>query len=323
MKYLDQKAIEDIGVNWKQTIKVIEDAISCLGKNDFSQPIKPYLRYNNPENRIIAMPAYLGGKFHIAGIKWIASFPKNITKGIPRAHSVVILNEADTGIPIATINTPLISIIRTASVTGTVLSLFQKARKMRKITIGIIGWGPIGQNHYAMCLSLFGKHIEKIVLFDIRPINIKTIPPAYRAITHIATTWQEAYENMDIVITCTVSKKRYINKLPKKGALLLNVSLRDYKPSMYRYVKKGIIVDDWEEVCRENTDIEKMHIQKGLQKKNTFSLVDIFVKNKYKEIPQDRTIMFNPMGMAIFDMAIAKYYFNLANKLGKGKNFNS
>lgn len=318
MKYFDHKTLMSLGIDWKQTTKVIEEAIASLGKKDFSQPVKPYLRYKNPENRIIAMPAYVGGNFHIAGIKWIASFPQNITKGIPRAHSVVVLNNADTGVPLAIFNTPLISIIRTASVTGTILSLFQKTRNMKKIKIGIIGWGPIGQHHYNMCLALLGKYIEQITLYDIRPINPNTIPTEGKTKTKIATTWQEAYQNMDVVITCTVSKKRYINIPPKKGALLCNVSLRDYKPQIYTFVKGGIIVDDWEEVCRENTDIEQLSIQKGLTKKSTFSLVDIFVKKKYNKILQDKTVMFNPMGMAVFDMAIAKYYFDVAQKKKKG-----
>lgn len=57
----------------------------CLANNEFAQPIKPYLRYNNLKNRIIAMPAYAGGECDMAGIKWIASYPDNINQ-IGRAH---------------------------------------------------------------------------------------------------------------------------------------------------------------------------------------------------------------------------------------------
>src|SRR5580658_4185064 len=113
MKLLDESGIRAIGTDWNKTVDIIQEAVRCLEVNDFSQPVKPYLRYRNRKNRIIAMPAFVGGRINKAGIKWIASFPDNIHKGFPRAHSVVILNDADTGEPVCIICTPLLSIIRT------------------------------------------------------------------------------------------------------------------------------------------------------------------------------------------------------------------
>ena len=75
-----------------------------------------------------------------------------------------------------------------------------------------------------------------------------------------------------------------------------------------------IIVDDWEEVCREKTDIEMMHKKLGLNKEGTKSIVDVICNNCLAECDKDRTIMFNPMGMTVFDIAIGNYYYNLAEK---------
>ena len=116
MYYLNSQHLDTIGRNWKDLAKVIEKAIICLGNQEFAQPVKPYLRYKDKVNRIIAMPAFIGGDINFSGIKWIASFPKNFQKGLKRAHSVSILNEADSGVPVCTINTTLISGIRTAAV---------------------------------------------------------------------------------------------------------------------------------------------------------------------------------------------------------------
>lgn len=319
MLYLNEKYLREVGINWAQLVDVIERTVRCLGDKDFVQPIKPYLRYRDLKNRIIAMPAFIGGDFDMAGIKWIASFPGNIHKGIPRAHSVVILNKAETGQPEAIINTALLSILRTAAVTGLMIRYFDKVRPLKDVNLAIIGWGPIGQNHLRMALDLYGDKIAKIFLYDLRPIDKSAIDFAPRDKIVIAENWQQAYVDADVFITATVSKASYIDKQPKKGSLQLNVSLRDYKTDIFEYVKDSIIVDDWEEICREKTDIEMMHLEKGLKEKDTKSIIDMVVGNCMADYPAEMPIMFNPMGMAVFDMAVGTYYFREAQKKGVGE----
>ena len=317
MLYLGNNDIPKIGLNWNRTIDVIEKAVKCLHSNDYAQPIKPYLRYRDLTNRIIAMPAFVGGDIDLAGIKWIASFPNNIKHNIPRAHSVVILNETNTGVPLCIINTALLSIIRTASVSGLMLRYFLKARPLKNINVGIIGWGPIGRHHFKMCTELLNSKINNIRLFDLRGINLGEIDSPYKDKITVTRNWQDAYRDADIFITCTVSDAPYIDEEPKAGSLLLNVSLRDYKVDIYDYTK-AIIVDDWEEVCREKTDIEMMHLEKGLNKEDTKSIVDVVFNDCSKDYPEKESIMFNPMGMAVFDISMGRYYFDQAKAMGIG-----
>lgn len=317
MIYLNEGDIENLGINWAGCMDTIEDAVKCFAVSDIAQPIKPYLRFKDLRNRIIAMPAYVGGKFDIAGIKWIASFPENIKKNIPRASSVIVLNDSYTGEVISIINTNLLSVIRTVSVSALVLKYFLAARQKSRLTVGIIGWGPIGQSHFKMCAEMFGAQIAKIILFDIKGVEMGSISDASGKIEVVfAKNWSEAYEQSDVVITCTVSNESYIDKRPKDGALLLNVSLRDFKVDIFPYVKDSIIVDDWDEVCREKTDIEIFHKERGLERAQTRSLADLVVNNSMKSYTDSTPVMFNPMGMAIFDIAIASYYLCLA----KGRN---
>jgi len=312
MIYIGEKDLLELGISWKETIGVIENAVKCIDTGDFAQPIKPYLRYRDRSNRIIAMPAFVGGKYNVAGIKWIASFPQNIHKNLPRAHSVVILNDADTGRPVSIINTALLSIIRTASVTGLMMSYYDKFNTWDDIRLGIVGWGPIGQYHLNMCTELFGDRISKIYLYDLKPINKETIGNAHKDKIHIAKNWQDAYVDANVFITCTVSSSPYIDIQPKKGTLQLNISLRDYKTDIYDYVKDTIIVDDWDEVCREKTDIEMLHIEKGLKREDTKNIIDIVCRNGLNDFTVDQPVMFNPMGMGVFDIAMGSYYVNKA-----------
>jgi ornithine cyclodeaminase len=318
MIYLNEKDILKIGINWEETIDTIEKAIRCLNDKDYAQPVKPYLRYRDLVNRIIAMPAFVGGDVDLAGIKWIASFPGNIDNDIPRAHSVVVINQSDTGVPIAIINTPLLSVIRTSSVTGLMIRYFLKTRPMDNVNVGIIGWGPIGQYHFKMVTELLQDKVANVCLYDLRGVNVDAIESPYKDKITVTDNWQDAYRDADIFMTCTVSKAPYIDEKPKAGSLQLNVSLRDYKVDMYDFTK-AIIVDDWEEVCREKTDIEMMHLEKGVKEEDTKTIADVVCNDCMADYPEMEAVMFNPMGMAVFDIATAGYYLDKARALGVGQ----
>jgi N-[(2S)-2-amino-2-carboxyethyl]-L-glutamate dehydrogenase len=318
MLYLNTSDILKVGIEWQALIQVIRSSAKAMGANDFFQPIKPYLRYKDLSNRIIAMPAYVGADVSMAGIKWIASFPGNLARGIPRAHSVTILNEADTGVPLCALNTPLVSGIRTAAVTGAVVCTYLKsAAPNEKLNVGILGFGPIGKLHLDMIASVLGDRLGSVSLYDIRGINETEIPGQLRNRTRTCKTWNDCYEDSDIFITCTVSSGRYINEQPKPGSLQLNISLRDYMPEYRKWVDL-MIVDNWEEVCRENTDIEAMHKLSLLKRSDTIPLTDLLSGSFDAPAKRKPVWMFNPMGMAAFDIAIGAFYYKKSIEKGVG-----
>lgn len=317
MKYLNDDHIRTIGIDWSKLIGVIESTVRTIDKGDYKQPIKPYLRFGDPSQRIIAMPAFVGGEIEMCGIKWIASYPDNWRKGLPRAHSTMILNDPSNGKPLALLESSLLSGLRTAAVSGLVLQHFTSARKLESAQLGIVGWGPIGRLHASMSASVLGNKLTQISLFDIKGINPSTIDPTLHSITKVTNHWQEAYRNSDIFATCTVSDKRYIDEKPPTGMLLLNVSLRDYLSHSVSDIQ-AILVDDWDEVCRESTDIEKLHLELGLNQDDTFTLCDMVIANRLADYDNNDSIFFNPMGLAAFDVAIAAYYLREADRLGIG-----
>lgn len=98
---------------------------------------------------------------------------------------------------------------------------------------------------------------------------------------------------------------------------MLNVSLRDYQPESVSRVK-AVIVDDWQEVCRENTDVERLHVEYGLLESNVVTMCDVICRDGLAAWADDEPVFFNPMGLAVFDIGIAGYYLREARRLGKG-----
>ncbi|AFH62862.1 2,3-diaminopropionate biosynthesis protein SbnB [Paenibacillus caseinilyticus] len=317
MIYLHDRHILDIGIDWPRLTGIIEDTVRIKAEGDCVHPLKPYLRFRDPVNRIIAMPAFVGGKVHMAGIKWIASFPNNSRLGLPRAHNTIILNDPATGEPAAFIHSGLLNALRTAAVSGLMIKAYLAGRPSAKLRLGIIGWGPVGRMHFDMCTALLGDKLERITLYDLLPIDMNTVPEAARTKTEVADDWQQVYRNSDIFITCTVSAERYIDEPPRKGSLLLNVSLRDYKPESAAKVRV-VVVDDWQEVCRENTDIERLHLEYGLLESAVLTLEDVICHDKLASCTREEPVFFNPMGLAVFDISLAKFYLQEALRLGRG-----
>ncbi|MEB3101624.1 2,3-diaminopropionate biosynthesis protein SbnB [Ferviditalea candida] len=316
--YLNEQDIGRLGADWNTLIKLLEDALFSIDAGDYAQPLKPYLRYKDLRNRIIAMPAYVGGSMDVAGIKWVSSFPGNVDQNLPRAHNVVILNDAATGKPEAIIHSPLLNILRTAAVSGLLLKHWLQARPGKRLKVGIIGWGPIGRRHFRMCTELFGDRIDRIFLYDLRAIDPETAVSPLGAPVTVTDNWEEAYEEADVFITCTVSDYRYVNVPPKNGRLLMDISLRDFQLDALTGIGT-FIVDDWEEVCRENTDIELLHLAGRLSREQALSLTDVVCRKALLDVDGGESVFFSPMGMAVFDISVADYYRRLAQETGAGQ----
>ncbi|GGD97799.1 2,3-diaminopropionate biosynthesis protein SbnB [Paenibacillus nasutitermitis] len=318
MIYLNDKDIRSIGIDWRKLTGIIRDVAGIQHTSDCVHPLKPYLRFGDPDNRIIAMPAYVGGSIRMAGIKWIASFPHNHRLGLPRAHNTMILNEPVTGRPLAFIHSALLSGLRTAAVSGLMMEAFLKRRKPGGLRIGMLGWGPVGRLHLDMCRELLGEVIQSVTLYDPNGIDPASVPETLQAVTAIADDWRPVFRSADIFITCTVSPMRYLDEQPPAGALLLHVSLRDYMPESLAGLKV-VVVDDWGEVCREDTDVEQLHKRFGLMESDTVSFPDAVCRDRLAAFPAEEPVLFSPMGLAVFDIAIAACYYHEALRLGIGK----
>jgi ornithine cyclodeaminase len=110
------KVKEVIDRNRKQVLEAVEAAYRLLAAGDAINPDSYFLRYpDKPSARIIALPAHLGGAIQKSGIKWISSFPENKAGNLARASAVLILNDPETGYPLACMEASLISATRTAA----------------------------------------------------------------------------------------------------------------------------------------------------------------------------------------------------------------
>src|SRR5439155_607356 len=97
-----------------ECIRIVREAYLAHADGQSVNPDSYFLQFpDKPDCRIIALPAYLGKNFDVAGLKWIASYPTNIQRGFPRASAVLVLNSYETGYPFAILESSIISAART------------------------------------------------------------------------------------------------------------------------------------------------------------------------------------------------------------------
>jgi ornithine cyclodeaminase len=109
-------------------------------------PPFPNMPKDGPDRRFMAMPAYLGGKFDIAGMKWYGSNAENRNKDLPRSILMVMLNDKDTGAPLVLMSANLLSAYRTGAVPG--VGAKYLAPKNSKV-VAIIGPGVMNKTSLA------------------------------------------------------------------------------------------------------------------------------------------------------------------------------
>src|SRR4029077_11460181 len=124
-------------------IEVVRAAYLAHREGRTENPNSQFLRFKDrPNARIISLPAHLGQPWSVSGIKWIASYPDNVARRLPRASAVLVLNECETGYPFACIEASIISASRTAA-SAVLAALYMNGLKRDAASLGIIGTGLI------------------------------------------------------------------------------------------------------------------------------------------------------------------------------------
>ncbi len=111
----------------------------------------PEMPVDGPDRRFMAMPAYLGGKFDMAGVKWYGSNAANREKGLPRSILMLTLNDKDTGAPLAFMSANILSAYRTGAVPGVGFKYF--AREDAEV-MGIVGPGVMSLTALAAAVAV-------------------------------------------------------------------------------------------------------------------------------------------------------------------------
>lgn len=356
--YLSEPDMIKAGVkDMKQCVDVMEDLLITLYKGDYvmggqnhnshgcmitfpDHPEFPGMPQNADDRRFMAMPAYLGGKYQMAGMKWYGSNVENKKKGLPRSILMMMLNDKDTGAPLALMSANLVSAYRTGGIPG--VGAKYLARKDAKVA-SVIGPGVMGKTSLAAFVSVCPqldtvkikgrgkKSLDSFVAF------IKEELPQIKDI-QICETVEEAVRDSDIISFTTtvrddVSSFPYINgEWIKKGALISMPSAARFDDEFLvnnckLVVDNSKLYEAWEEEYLYptypqmqiiGTKFTDLRHEGKIKAEDIVDITEIIEGRHPGRESDDDIIVYSVGGMPVEDIAWGGMVYRNAVKLGIG-----
>lgn len=355
--YLSEPDMIKAGVkDMKSCVDVMEDLLITLYKGDYvmgganhnshgcmimfpDDPQFPGMPKNADDRRFMAMPAYLGGSYQMAGMKWYGSNVENKKVGLPRSILMMMLNDKDTGAPLALMSANLVSAYRTGGIPG--VGAKYLARKDSRV-VSIIGPGVMGKTSLAAFVSVC-PNLDTVKIkgrsqrsLDAFTRFIREELPQIKNI-EICDSVEEAVKDSDIISFTTtvrddVSSFPYINgDWIKKGALIsMPSSARfddDFLAGCKLVVDNSKLYEAWEEeypyptypqVQIIGTKFTDLKHDGKIEAEDIIDITDIIEKRHPGRTSDDEIIVYSVGGMPVEDIAWGGTVYRNAVKLGIG-----
>lgn len=315
----------------------------CMVMFPESSPF-PEMPVDGPDRRFMAMPAYLGGKFDMAGMKWYGSNAENKKKGLPRSILTLILNDKDTGAPLAFMSANILSAYRTGAVPGVGFKYFAKEDAK---TIGIVGPGVMSKTALAAAMAV-RPSIETVKVKGRGQASlnkfIRHVEKKYSGVTVYAVdTIEEAVRDSDIVSVSTSSPTGDPELYPyiaeewiKPGAIIESTAaLRfddDFVINRARTVTDNIkLYEAWEEEMKPDAyntipipavRVEDLIAQGRMKPEQIDDLGDVLLGKIPVHRSEDEVVIYSVGGMPVEDIAWGSMVYRNALKKGIGKKLN-
>jgi ornithine cyclodeaminase len=303
-----------------EIIEIVQRAYETHAKGFSSVPHSTFLRFvEAPSSRIIALPAFLGEDFQIAGMKWIASFPGNRSTGLDRASAVLILNSTVTGRPLAMIEGSVISAKRTAA--SAALAARHLHRWQKGSSVGLIGCGPINLE-VARFILTDHPGISRLLVFDTdteraRQFKEKAEDLSGQLEIRVTADLETVLRGCSLISLATTAIEPHISDLSScaPGTTILHISLRDLAPQVILTCDN--VVDDISHVCRAQTSLHLAELQTGNRSFIRCTLGDVLLGTADPPDAESKVI-FSPFGLGILDIALGKVVCDIADRQGRG-----
>ncbi|RUO93656.1 2,3-diaminopropionate biosynthesis protein SbnB [Corallococcus sp. AB018] len=298
----------------QECVDRVRDAYLAHEEKQSVNPDSYFLRFpERPRDRIIALPAYLGGTTNVSGIKWIASYPDNVAKGFPRASAVLLLNDYETGYPFACLESSIISAARTAG-SAVLAAEWLNGRKRQVRRLGIVGNGLIARYIYTFLMEL-GWEVDEVLLHDLVPSEAERFArescrPARHGVIRCEKELETVVRSSDLLVLATVAGAPYIRDpaLLAHNPIVLNISLRDLAPELL--LASHNIVDDVEHVMKANTSPHLAEQLSGGRGFVTGTLAQLILGRC--QVDRTQPIIFSPFGLGVLDLAVGKWVYDVA-----------
>lgn len=306
-------------VNMKDVLAIVEEAFRAHGEGRVQMPPKIYLRLDKYGDDFRAMPAYLsnlrhsrGAKsFEACGIKWVNVHPANRRRGLPAVMALIVLNDPETGYPLAVMDGTHITNLRTGASGGVAAKYL--ARKDAK-TAALIGCGVQAQTQLLALHELF--KLASVALYDCHGSQMSAF---IRRMRHLGLRFKpcsgvgECVRGADIVVTTTPSREPIVQSEWIGEGVHINAIGADAKGkeelSARILARAKVVVDDRIQAMHSG-EINVPVSRKMMTARDIYAtLGEIVAGKKRGRAGVKEVTVFDSTGLAHCDVAVAHYVY--------------
>ncbi len=190
LRYLSRQEVADLLPAIVEQIDICERTYRAMAAGRVELPPKPGI-HPREDAFIHAMPAYLADS-DVASIKWVGGYPANKERGLPYISGLIIVNDAETGFPLAVMDAAEITAARTAAASGVCIRHWAPDGWSRA---AIVGCGEQGKYHSRVLAAL--NPDAEIGAYDHHSFRTADLEGRVKS----APTARDAVEGAAVVIT--------------------------------------------------------------------------------------------------------------------------
>lgn len=314
--YLSRADVERVGMTMTEIVAAVEEAFVEKGQGRVEMPPKPGI-HPVGDAFIHAMPAYIP-RLRAAGLKWVAGYPENYQRGLPYITGLIILNDPETGVPLAVMDCTWITALRTGAATAVAARYLARADAQ---TLAIIGCGVQGRTNLE-ALKVVLPGIRRVQACDPLPAALagfaRDMADRFAVEAVPCATPEIAVRGADIVVTATPILKHPQPVIEpawlQKGVFACPLDFDSYfRPEAFAAMDR-LFTDDLEQQRYYRTVGYFQHIPEELG-----DLSEVIIGAKPgRQRPEERILSIN-LGLAIEDMATAIRVYQRACERGIGQ----
>jgi len=312
--YLSRQDVETLDIPMSDIIEALNNMFREKGEGRVEMPPKPGI--HTRENAFIhAMPAYIPS-MNAAGVKWISGYPENQKKKLPYISGLLILNDPETGLPIAIMDATWITARRTGAATAIAAKYLARRESS---SVGILACGVQGRNNLEALACLF--KIGRVKAFDIYPEIAERFAEEMKKVVNadieVVKSPKEAVVGLDLVVTSGPILEKPSPVIEAgwlaEGAFASPVDFDSYW--------KGEALKQADKLATDDIDQMGYYRKIGYFKNTPQPYADLGAivsgKKPGREKAEERTICIN-LGIALDDMATAILIYKKAVEQGIG-----
>ncbi|MBL0059286.1 MAG: alanine dehydrogenase [Elusimicrobia bacterium] len=321
--WLSEKEVDGL-LTVEAAMPLVEEAFGHLARGEAQMPPKVYLDFEEYGGDLRAMPAYIpkiscaGGR-PFAGVKVVNSHPGNPKRGLPTVAAIYVLNDPETGMPLAVMAAGRLTDIRTGAGGG--LAAKTMARKDSTV-LGLVGAGRQAATQLAAIRPLFPLKEVRVAAFTMEEAQTfcareaRPGGPVFRAVG------VEEACGADIVVTTTPGREAVVKSAWIREGTHINAVGADApgkRELEVEILKRARIIVDSPEQALHSGEVNTGIDEGTLTVRNIAgSLGEVLIgKKPGRQSDRDITV-FDSTGLAIQDVAVAGCIYQRALQLKRG-----